>query len=137
MSASQYDFGIEQGSTFKIKFFYKDENGDPLDLAGYCARLTWKTNYGVTQSFYTENLDYSVYKFALDEQSGAMVLTLPSSTTNGFNFTYAKYDLELQSPDSIYDSDNFYTFRLLYGTVEIRKRYSNTLENLECQNDTE
>ncbi len=141
MSASQYDFGIEQGSTFKIKFFYKDENGDPLDLTGYCARLTWKTNFGIIQSFLTENLDYSVYKFELDEQLGAMILTLPASTTNAFNFTYAKYDLELQSPEVIYsdndDDDNYYTFRLLYGTVTIRKRFSNTLENLECQNDPE
>ena len=137
MSASQYDFGIEQGSTFKIKFFYKDENGTPLDLTGYCARLTWKTNFGITQSFYTENLDYSVYKFDLVEELGAMILTLPSSTTNGFNFTYAKYDLELQSPDTIYANDNYYTFRLLFGTVNIRKRFSHTLENLECQNDPE
>ena len=51
MSASEYNFKIEQGSTFKIRFYYKDENGDPIDLTGYCARLTWKTNFGVVQSF--------------------------------------------------------------------------------------
>ena len=135
MSASEYNFKIEQGSTFKIRFYYKDENGDPIDLTGYCARLTWKTNFGVVQSFFTENTDYSVYKFELDAANGGMVLTLPASTTNSFEFSYAKYDLELQSPDAIYSSDNFYTYRLLYGKATIVKRYSNSLENLECQNE--
>jgi hypothetical protein len=135
MSASEYNFKIEQGSTFKIRFYYKDENGDPIDLTGYCARLTWKTNFGVVQSFFTENTDYSVYKFELDEANGGMVLTLPASTTNSFEFSYAKYDLELQSPDAIYSSDNFYTYRLLYGKATILKRHSNSLENLECQNE--
>lgn len=135
MSASEYDFKIEQGSTFQIRFYYKDENGDPIDLTGYCARLTWKTNFGIEQSFFTENTDYSVYKFELDEVNGGMVLTLPASTTNAFEFSYAKYDLELQSPDAIYSSDNFYTYRLLYGKATIVKRYSKTLENLECQNE--
>lgn len=135
MSASEYNFKIEQGSTFKIRFYYKDENGDPIDLTGYCARLNWKTNFGVVQSFFTENTDYSVYKFELDEANGGMVLTLPASTTNSFEFSYAKYDLELQSPDAIYSSENFYTYRLLYGKATIVKRYSNSLENLECQNE--
>ena len=135
MSASEYNFKIEQGSTFKIRFYYKDENGDPVDLTGYCARLTWKTNFGVMQSFFTQNTDYSVYKFELDEANGGMILTLPASTTNSFEFSYAKYDLELQSPDAIYSSENFYTYRLLYGNATIVKRYSNTLENLECQNE--
>jgi hypothetical protein len=135
MSASEYNFKIEQGSTFKIRFYYKDENGDPIDLTGYCARLTWKTNFGIKQSFFTQNTDYSVYKFELDEANGGMILTLPASTTNSFEFSYAKYDLELQSPDAIYSSDNFYTYRLLYGKATIVKRYSTTLENLECQNE--
>ena len=138
MSASEYNFKIEQGSTFKIKFFYKDENGEPIDLSGYCARLTWKTNYGIQQSFFTENTDYSVYKFVLDVDNGGMVLELPASTTNSFDFSYAKYDLELQSPDVIYStasSENYYTYRILYGKAKIVKRESNTLENLECQNE--
>ena len=138
MSASEYNFKIEQGSTFQIKFFYKDENGDPINLNGYCARLTWKTNYGIQQSFFTENTDYSVYKFVLDVDNGGMVLELPASTTNSFDFSYAKYDLELQSPDVIYStasSENYYTYRILYGKAKIVKRESNTLENLECQNE--
>jgi hypothetical protein len=138
MSASEYNFKIEQGSTFKIKFYYRDENGDPIDLTGYCARLTWRTNYGIEQSFFTENTDYSVYKFELDEVHGGMILTLPASTTNSFEFSYAKYDLELQSPDVIYStatSENYYTYRLLYGKATIVKRESTTLENLECQNE--
>ena len=51
MGASQYDFTIEQGSSFKMSLIYKDSNGDPIDISGWCARLTWRTSSNVTQTF--------------------------------------------------------------------------------------
>jgi hypothetical protein len=57
---------------------------------------------------------------------------MPSSTTNSFNFNTAKYDLELQSPDDLYAGGGKYTTRLLFGTVNIVKRFSQAQQPLNC-----
>lgn len=132
MPASKYDFKIEQGSSFKFSAIYKDANSNPVDLTGWCARLTWKTNNGSIQVFSTENLDYSIYKFTIDAAHGKLTFLLPSSTTNDFNFTTAKYDLELSSPDEIYVGGGQYTIRILYGTILVVKRFSQSNTSLEC-----
>lgn len=136
MAASKYDFAIEQGSSFKLALIYKDPNGDPIDLTNWCARLVWKTNTNVTQTFTTENDDYGVYKFIIDGVSGKLTLMIPASKTNNFTFNTAKYDLELQSPDYFYGSQltegGKYIIRLIYGTVTIVKRFSQSAELLEC-----
>lgn len=132
MPASKYDFAIEQGSSFKFALIYKDADGNPIDLTGWCARLVWKTNTNVTQVFSSENTDYSVYKFTIDESNGKLTFMLPSSTTNNLSFNTAKYDLELASPDDLYAGGGKYTTRLLFGTVSVVKRFSQNNIKLEC-----
>jgi hypothetical protein len=132
MAASKYDFAIEQGTSFKLSLIYKDANGTPVDLTGWCARLVWKTNTNNLQIFSSDNIDHSVYKFIIDDPNGKLTLMLPASTTNGFNFNTAKYDLELQSPDDIYSGGGKYTTRLLFGTINIVKRFSQAASSLEC-----
>jgi hypothetical protein len=133
MAASKYDFAIEQGSSFKISLFYKDPNGDAINLTNWCARLIWKTNTNITQVFTTENDDYGVYKFTIDEVAGKLTLMIPASKTNEFIFNTAKYDLELQSPDDLYGGGGGkYIIRLLYGTITIIKRFSQSATLLEC-----
>lgn len=132
MAASKYDFKIEQGSSFKFSLIYKDADGNPVDLTDWCARLIWKTNTGSTQIFTTENMDYSIYKFTIDAPNGKLTFLLPASTTNNFNFSTAKYDLELSSPDDLYAGGGKYTIRILYGTILIVKRFSQSNNTLEC-----
>ena len=132
MAASKYDFKIEQGSSFKFSLIYKDADNNPVDLTDWCARLTWKTNTGTTQIFSTENLDYTLYKFTIDPLNGKITFLLPASTTNNFNFTTSKYDLELSSPDDLYSGGGKYTIRILYGTILIVKRFSQSNNTLEC-----
>ncbi len=132
MAASKYDFAIEQGTSFKISLIYKDANGNPVNLTNWCARLTWKTNTNLTQIFSSDNTDYGVYKFIIDPIVGKLTLMIPSLTTNHFNFNSAKYDLELQSPDDLYSGGGKYTTRLLFGTVSIVKRFSQSTSQLEC-----
>lgn len=132
MAAAKYDFAIEQGTSFRLSLVYKDAQGTPMNLAGWCARLTWKTNNTTTQVFSSNNNDYSTYKFEIDEPNGKLTLLLPSTTTNGFNFNTAKYDLELQSPDDLYSGGGKYTTRILYGTITIAKRFSQTSSNMNC-----
>jgi hypothetical protein len=132
MAASKYDFSIEQGSSFKLSLVYKDDSGNPVDLTNWCARLTWKTNTNALQTFTTENIDYSVYKFTLEPLLGKLTLLIPANTTNNFTFNTAKYDLELQSDDDLYSGGGKYIIRLLYGTATIVKRFSQSNELLEC-----
>lgn len=134
MAASQYDFKIEQGSSFKLQLIYKDANGDPIDLADYCARIVWNTNLNSQQVFTTENVDYSSYKFEIPSPTtdGKLTLFLPASTTNGFNFSTAKYDLELQSPTDLYSGGGKETFRILFGNITLTKRYSKSTTLLDC-----
>jgi hypothetical protein len=132
MPAAEYDFPIEQGSSFKLALVYKDDSGSPINISGWCARLIWKTNTNITQVFTTENIDYSVYKFTLDGANGKLTLLFPANTTNDFAFTNAKYDLELQSDDNFYAEGGKYVIRILYGTVTILKRKSKTDTLLDC-----
>ena len=74
MAATKYDFDIEKGSSFRISIIYKDSEGNPVDLTNWCARLVWKTNLNVTQSFSTENLDESLYKFFIDGPNAKLTL---------------------------------------------------------------
>jgi hypothetical protein len=134
MAATQYDFKIEQGSSFRMSLIYKDSDGNPIDLTNYCARLVWKTNTNKTQSFTTENIDFTKYKFYIESAvDGKLTLLFPANTTNAFDFTSAKYDLELQDKNSqLYTGGGAETFRILFGNINIVKRYSKSTELLDC-----
>lgn len=130
MSAGKYDFNIEQGSSFTLSLVYKDSDGNPVNLTGWCARLVWRTSTG-TETFSTETTN-PAYRFEIDEPNGKLILQFPASVTNDFNFTTAKYDIELQSDDDLYTGGGKYTTRILYGTVTLIKRFSQTNNVLEC-----
>lgn len=132
MPASQYNFAIEQGSSFRMNLIYRDDNGDVIDLTNWCARLTWTTNKNTTQTFSTTNLDYSIYKFTIIGNEGKISLLIPADTTNNFDFNTAKYDLELQSPDDLYAGGGKFTTRILYGVITIDKRFSKSDSALDC-----
>jgi hypothetical protein len=132
MAASKYDFAIEQGTSFRLSLVYKDSEGNPVDLTGWCARLILKTNSGTTQIYTTHNVDYNLYKFIIDGINGKLTLLLPVSTTNNFTFASAKYDLELQSPDDLYAGGGKYTTRIIYGIITILKRFSQVSTPLDC-----
>jgi len=132
MSAAQYDFEIEQGSSFRISIVYKDDSNNIIDITNWCARLIWKTNTNITTEFTSENTDLAKYKFSIDGTAGKLTLEFPAITTNGFDFSSAKYDLELQSDDDFYSEGGKYTLKILYGNVKIIKRYSKSTEILDC-----
>lgn len=130
MAAGKYDFSIEQGTSFTLSLIYKDGEGNPVNLTGWCARLVWKTNTS-TETFHTETINSS-YRFDIDEPNGKLILQFPANTTNNFTFANAKYDIELQSPDDFYIGGGKYTTRILSGTITIVKRFSQSTESLEC-----
>ncbi|NBU33477.1 hypothetical protein EBZ38_11455 [bacterium] len=132
MAAAKYDFAIEQGTSFRLSLVYKNAEGIPVDLTGWCARLVWRTSSSTTQTFSSNNNNHEVYRFEIDEPNGKLTLLFPTSTTNSFNFNTAKYDLELQSPDDLYDGGGKYSTRILYGIITIVKRFSQIPSNMDC-----
>lgn len=132
MAASRHDFTIEQGTSFRLAITYKDNDSNIINISNYCARLIWTTNNGTTYIFSTLNNDYSEYKFTIDGPNGQILLLIPSSSTNNYDFSTAKYDLEIQSPTDLYNGGGKQTLRVLYGVVTIVKRYSATSTVLDC-----
>lgn len=132
MSASRYDFNIEQGSSFTLSITYKDSNGSVVDITDYCARLTWKTNNGTTQTFSTTDNNLSQYSFTIDGPNGLIKFMMPSDITNTLSFKTAKYDLELQSDTDLYTGGGKETIRILYGVISIIQRFSQSSNALDC-----
>jgi hypothetical protein len=134
MPAANYNFIIEQGTSFKLALTYKNANHDIVDLTNWCARLIMNPRYNnPTKIFSTTNLDHTLYHFYIDGPNGKIVLLIPAETTNGFVFDVAKYELELQSPDDFYTDGGKYTTRVLEGVITIKKRNSEYSETLDCQ----
>lgn len=131
MAAGEYNFDIEQGSSFSISFTYKDSNKVVVDISNWCARMILTTSDNQTITYSSGNED-STYKMSLDGPNGKISLLLPASTTNNFSFKTAKYDLELESDDLLYSSGGNYTDRILYGTITIVKRNSHSSAAMEC-----
>jgi len=188
MAAGKYDFSIEQGSSFRIDFIYKDSNKNPVDLTNWCAQLIWKTERyeskvvtsvnssdtiqvsdpsllvkdgfitghnipvntsivefsgsvaklsnnvtlsagstiyfePVTYKYKSSNTDYTNYTFSVGA-NGRISLILPANTTNTFGFSKAKYDLDLESPNDWSAGGDKHIARILYGNINIVKRYS-------------
>lgn len=134
MSAPRYDFTIEQGTSFKLSLIYKDSEGNPIDITGWCGRLTWRTNTNDITVFHSNNTNDEEYKLSLDGPTGTITFMLPACVTNNYTFSSAKYDLELESNQEYYypEGDNF-TTRILKGSVTIEKRKSGYDVCLYCE----
>lgn len=133
MSASQYNFSIDQGSSFSLVLTNKDSNNNIVDLTNYCARLTMTTSKGDTYVFETENTDASLYKFYIEGNLGKISLLIPASVTNSYNFDTARYDLELKSPNDHYVDGGKYIERIIYGIITLNKRFSKSSTLLDCE----
>jgi hypothetical protein len=132
MSASLYDFSIEQGASYKLSIKFKDSDKQIVPLTNYCARLCWQTNYGVNQEFYTSDTPSSTYKFYIDAPNGSINLLLSAEFTNSLDFINAKYDLELETADNLYSGGSKVINRVLFGTIKIVKRFSNIENIMDC-----
>ena len=132
MAATQYNFSIEQGSSFTISLIYKDSSGSPIDLTGWCARLVIATDNNETITFVTTNSVVGSYSFTLGGALGTIVLQIPASVTNTYDFNAGRYDLELESINNLYSGGGHEIIRLLYGDISLIKRYSENTILLDC-----
>ena len=109
MAAADYDLLIEQGATFELSIVWKDNEGTPIDISGYSARMQIRKTY---DSEPVINLTDGS-GITLGGITGSIDISIDADTTDGLIINRGRYDLELES--------NGIVTRLIQGTVEISK----------------
>ena len=139
MPAAEYNFPIEKGAVFHISFEYKDSTGAIIDLTNWCARLSIESidaNQPVTTTTFVTQTTIPEYSFTTEPSTGKIVLQLPASTTQSFNFANAKYDLDLKAPNELYPGSGPQIIKLLKGFIAvISSNVANPLP-FDCQTNT-
>lgn len=108
MSAGAYNFCIEQGIVFTRILSWKKKDGTPIDLTGWTGRMQIRSPEGTLIITLSESDGITI-----DGPAGTVTLFIDDSTTTGFTFTEAKYDLKLFNPDAVPE------VRLVEGTVTV------------------
>lgn len=122
MPAAEYNFPIEKGAVFYISFEYKDSTGAIIDLTNWCARLSVESadqNQPITSFTYVTDTVVPEYSFTINPTTGKIILQLPASTTQSFNFSTAKYDLDLKAPNELYPGSGPQIIKLLKGFITV------------------
>jgi hypothetical protein len=126
MQAAEYDFYIEQGSAFDETIVWTDSADAAVNLTGYSARLSLRTNKGATTpTFEFESTTPSAAQgtITLGGVLGTIRLTADADLTRVMTFDRCFYDLELASDGTDPHTSN-YTIRLVEGFFILSKEVS-------------
>ena len=107
-----YDITIYQGATFNPVFIWKAENGDPVDLTNYSARMMARPSAESQRVFFELSSDDST--ITLGGIDGAIAPIMSAEETANITDTSGVYDLELTAQDGT-------VTRLLHGRVLISR----------------
>jgi len=110
MSASTYNFTIEQGATFLMTITWDDEAGDPIDLTDYTAALEIRSN---NRRDLIKRMTSGGGGLTMGGPAGTVVVLISNTDTAAMDFTTAVYDLELTASGVV--------TRVLQGTVTLSK----------------
>lgn len=123
MAAGKYSFVIEQGATTKFQIDWADENGNPVDLTGYHARMQVRPAVESNTVFLSlssslsdscgTGLNLSGSNGITPLASGSIGIYISAASSSLLNFGEAFYDLELVK--------NCEVTRLLEGKVKLSK----------------
>jgi subtilisin-like proprotein convertase family protein len=124
MPAITYNFIVEQGSDFELRFQYNDAANNPINLSSSNNEAIFSLipDSGSNLRFSSsDNLNYQIHKHSLSaDDQGFITLKFNSAFTNDFTFTTATYDL-----DVIILSNNIAgNTRIATGTITLLPRIS-------------
>ncbi len=91
------DLEIYQGATFVLKLQWLDDDDNPVDLTGATASMQIRDNIDAQTVLHEASSDNGEITF--DESEGRATVTIPASTTSGFDWTEGVYDLLITRPD--------------------------------------
>jgi len=113
--AGAHDLLLEQGATFSRSITWKDEDGAPINITGYSARLQVRKD----ASSPTTVLEMTTTngRISITGPSGILNLTVAASDTEDLPPGSYLYDLELESPGGV-------VTRLLEGSLSISPEVS-------------
>lgn len=112
MPAAQYDFTIEQGATFVRSFVWKADDGTPVNLTGYTARMQVRQGYSAQDALLEATTENG--RLQIVGASGQVTLTLTAEDTGAIDWRRGRYDLELVAPDGTVK-------RLVEGVISISR----------------
>jgi len=107
---AKYNLYLYRGATFSEHFTWKDENGTPIDLTGFTARMQLREQVESTEAFL--NLTSENGGISLGGVLGMIEVVASATATSAVNATSGVYDLELVASDGT-------VTRLLEGLVII------------------
>jgi hypothetical protein len=120
MEAGVYNITINRGATFTLSISWKDENNNPIDLAGYSAAAQGKPTYDSEEYIFYASSDLEeeditgIIEFD-DNNIGYFLLTIEASETALISHRTGVWDLILTAPSGK-------VTRLLQGRVTVSDR---------------
>lgn len=108
--ADKYNITIEKGATYRENVQWLDDNGLPIDLTGYTARMQIRRTYNATilVELTTENSGITITPL-----TGELDLFISANDTGLFSYGSFIYDLELINGSEV--------VRLIEGNVEVKE----------------
>ena len=130
MAAGIYNFIIEQGSTFKRTFKYKDANGDAIELKNHDVRMDIRPNIDSSDTILdinetqatkidgsiSTNTLFTVTSASANAAANEINLTIDADTTASMSFDTAVYDIEIAD-----NSTPKVVTRILQGKIKLSK----------------
>lgn len=113
MSSPRFDLEIEQGEDYSIVFTYKID-GVAVDLTSYTAALKAKVNYDDTAAVISLANGSGL---TLGGVAGTITVAIAGTSTAGYSFDEAFYDLKITSGSSV-------SSYVAWGMVTLKKRAS-------------
>jgi len=91
--AQTYDITADQGATYSIVITYKDNNGNPINLTGYTARMQLRASYTTAVASLTLTTENG--RISLGGALGTITLNIDATTMETLEAKTYVYDLEL------------------------------------------
>lgn len=92
----QYDITVDQGASWSLLLRWEDDDGNPIDLTSYSAKMQIRPYYNspvVVATLSTINGG-----IVIDGDAGEVTAQLSASETGGMTVLEGVYDMELTSP---------------------------------------
>jgi hypothetical protein len=96
MAAGYYTIHADRGSTFRLSFALRDDDGDPMNLTGYTARMHVRLAVDAADPPLLE-MSTANGRIAIVAAEGKIDVTLPASATADVTWSLGVYDLEVTS----------------------------------------
>ena len=109
--AGQYNIVTDQGATFSRNLFWKDKNGNAINLTDYTARMQVRQRFVSTSTVLS--LTSPSGGITLGGGSGSVVVTASASTMAAVAGGDYLYDLEMVASNGV-------VTRLLQGSFTVR-----------------